>query len=529
MWKPPSYWSKVSPQQPASYIIYKDDLGYVCAKNGETGKIDYRDTDAATVIQSAIDALTEGGKILIKKGIYQLTDRLEPPNNSVIVGEGWGTVLEYTQDLLSKHQIGYPVGAFVLINKENVVIANLQIDGKADTLTYNQENCGAIQLYPASNCLISQLYIHHIPRDGIVLSGVGRSKNWVLFNRIEHVGSTGIFIAGGADEKVIGNVVIEAGYNNLGPDYDGLFTQASGTENVTNLVVAYNTFRNCHRHGMRVRSTKHSIFAFNVCEGNTSYGADFEGTGTESGALEGIIEIGGVYRNNSNHGITIAWEVRDCYFAPDTVSDNGDYGIYVAVNSEAVYQPHNLIIAPKVVSNNGKAGIRLDGIDGVGYVSDIYIYPGVIKDNGSTGTHPYGIILNGARHIIIIGGIIRNEVTSYQAYGIEERSPSDYNLILFSDCRNNNLGAIHLIATNSKAITCPGYVTENSGTATIPAGSTSVTVNHGLASKPGKVLVTPLSDPGAYWYVVNITDTSFDIVLSAAPTSDVTFAWQAEV
>ena len=73
-----------------------------------------------------------------------------------------------------------------------------------------------------------------------------------------------------------------------------------------------------------------------------------------------------------------------------------------------------------------------------------------------------------------------------------------------------------------------GYLTENSGTATIPAGSTRVTVEHGLVSAPTKVLVTPKANIGAVW-VENITDTSFVIVCETAPASDVEVMWYAEV
>jgi len=69
----------------------------------------------------------------------------------------------------------------------------------------------------------------------------------------------------------------------------------------------------------------------------------------------------------------------------------------------------------------------------------------------------------------------------------------------------------------------------NRGTITITAGNTSVTVNHGLVSKPSNVLATPLGDPGDRYWIDNVTDTTFDIVLASAPTSDVTFSWYAEV
>jgi hypothetical protein len=73
-----------------------------------------------------------------------------------------------------------------------------------------------------------------------------------------------------------------------------------------------------------------------------------------------------------------------------------------------------------------------------------------------------------------------------------------------------------------------GYPTEASGTATIPAGKTSVTVNHGLISAPSKVLVTPSGNVGSVW-VSNITSTTFTINCSAAPAADAAIYWYAEV
>jgi len=82
---------------------------------------------------------------------------------------------------------------------------------------------------------------------------------------------------------------------------------------------------------------------------------------------------------------------------------------------------------------------------------------------------------------------------------------------------------------NTLIINNPDFITENSGTATISAGNTSITVNHGLAGTPSKVLVTPIGDPGDRFWVANITNTSFDIVVATAPTVDVDFCWQAKV
>jgi len=75
-------------EKPASYII-RNNNGTIEAINGSTGKIDYSGTDASTVIQSAINALTNGGKIFIKAGTYTFSNtvNINYPNIK-IAGEG---------------------------------------------------------------------------------------------------------------------------------------------------------------------------------------------------------------------------------------------------------------------------------------------------------------------------------------------------------------------------------------------------------------------------------------------------------
>ena len=72
------------------------------------------------------------------------------------------------------------------------------------------------------------------------------------------------------------------------------------------------------------------------------------------------------------------------------------------------------------------------------------------------------------------------------------------------------------------------WLKRNSGTATIASGSTSVTVNHGLACTPSKVVITPLAQPLGNMWVSNITSTSFSINISSAPSSNLSVTWVAE-
>jgi len=78
------------------------------------------------------------------------------------------------------------------------------------------------------------------------------------------------------------------------------------------------------------------------------------------------------------------------------------------------------------------------------------------------------------------------------------------------------------------------YVTENNGTASITSGNTSVTVTHGLHTTPSiqDITVTPTNDMGnsTKFWIDNITSTTFDINVDAAPTTkSATFAWMGIV
>jgi len=108
-----------------SYIIFKDDAGRVYAKNGRTGQIEFSGTDAATVIQQAIDALPSGGgKIFIKAGEYQLTKKINLKSNLTIEGEGFGTVFYVMANIYE---------AISGIQVENVVLCGLRLNGMYPT------------------------------------------------------------------------------------------------------------------------------------------------------------------------------------------------------------------------------------------------------------------------------------------------------------------------------------------------------------------------------------------------------------
>lgn len=67
------------------------------------------------------------------------------------------------------------------------------------------------------------------------------------------------------------------------------------------------------------------------------------------------------------------------------------------------------------------------------------------------------------------------------------------------------------------------------GTATVPAGSATLLVSHGLGSSAYRVTITPLVDPTLRWWVSNKTASQFQMNLSAnAPAGGVSFDWLAK-
>lgn len=72
------------------------------------------------------------------------------------------------------------------------------------------------------------------------------------------------------------------------------------------------------------------------------------------------------------------------------------------------------------------------------------------------------------------------------------------------------------------------YVNEKTSTATIAASASYVTVTHGMAATPTKIIVTPFGNVGNCW-ITDAGATTFKINVSSAPASDTLISWSAEI
>jgi hypothetical protein len=106
---PSIYLEPASLQTEASYIIFNDN-GVIKVRNGKTGNIDFSGTNARVIIQSVVNALTNGGKIFIKRGEYDIDSEITIAISEIsIEGEGkWATVLKAIGNNSIFHLLGQP-------------------------------------------------------------------------------------------------------------------------------------------------------------------------------------------------------------------------------------------------------------------------------------------------------------------------------------------------------------------------------------------------------------------------------------
>lgn len=197
--------------QPCSYQVFTDGTT-TYAQNCDTGSIVYSGTVAATIINDAIAALTSGGKIFIKAGIYTFTTapiNLGGGNVAAIgttsvsgielYGEGNSTVLS-----AGTNMNGAVIGT---LNVNNWYVHDLQVNGNRVAQSGSGGSAPylvGIELYNSNNDVIERCYVHDSKTYGIQVYG---TADRILNNYVVNNNANGIIVYGGSDYNVEGNTV----------------------------------------------------------------------------------------------------------------------------------------------------------------------------------------------------------------------------------------------------------------------------------------------------------------------------------
>jgi len=194
---------RIHTEQPVSYTIYKEG-SLTKAMNGDTGAIDQANTDSATVIQYAIDALTSGGHIYIKQGEYVIGTTIQLDDYIVISGAGYGTRISCTTD---------DIDIFYINVKSNVKFMNLRVDGP------NSGTGACIHFHGQAFCTVQNCYIiHGGSAGGLQFSQIGGStsgNDLIAGNIIRQNNGYGIDLTRQHDTKVIGNLIEDNDLTNI--------------------------------------------------------------------------------------------------------------------------------------------------------------------------------------------------------------------------------------------------------------------------------------------------------------------------
>jgi len=456
------------------YVVRVEDGTYV-AEDARGRKLT-EGTDAASVINSAISALTSGRtwkETVLLKGNFTLSSKISLASYTRLVIDGKLSLADGADD----HMIEG-------IGLTEVEILGGELDGNKANQTAGVH---CIRLVDCSKVRVAHIYIHDGYTFGIfVTANTSDIFDIVIENiRVESCGGNNIHVGP------------STGYKATDVMLRNIVTKSSGGDGIELVRV--------------MKSILDSIYA----EGNTTYGISLD-----VDAKKNIISD--VHAIQNQHGIGINGTGAEENLVVSSIAElNSQMGFYIT-------QAKNKL--DSIVSRlNGYRGVQISA-------SDVELRNSRIYNNSQASPGTYdGVYISGnaLRVIVEANYIYDDQATPTQAYGINEFA-ADYSLIRFNKLWGNSAGQIAVSGANSVVKYNDGYVTENSGTATFSGdgSTTSFSWAHGLVGTPSVVVVTAASADAAGDFHVTADATNITITYAAAPaagTDNVVLWWYAEV
>jgi parallel beta-helix repeat protein len=531
----------------ASYIIDKNG-STINAINGATSAIDYTGTDAKTVINAAIVALNAigGGTVFIKAGTFTITNTIDLKSNVNIIGEGYNTLLQVTDTSLTSPTLRV-AGTDANNHITDVILENFRVKSVGSSyFGALGQNPRGIYIRLATRVKVQNLWVENTVSSSMTLDectdciaigcyfndtgynciGVGEEN--VVNCRIIGCSMYGALAGAGiASNSTQGGCVFIG--NAVDGCYNGIYAQDYNSAQVIGTIISNNIIKNCTNRGIVVNSATN----INI-SGNYIYNCLDAGIGLVKGyspTTDSIVIEGNVVSGNKYQGII----VDTCYgvsvsnnICKTTVfsSGNNGAGIYIK-NSNACSLIGN------ISHDNQGSGFTIEQSPYITIVGNQSF------NNGQNDSSSDGIKFVDSGTPCQYCSIVSNQLYDNQGAGKTQRNglylanSTDYclvtdNIVTPNKTTGINVGSgTHNIVRNNS-----GYVTENSGVATVISGQTSIAVTHGLGYTPtdGDIVVTPTNSMGSAtkFYVGTYTSTQFTITVDQDPgATTAIFAWMA--
>ncbi len=439
-------------------------------------------------IQAAIDALPSGGgKVVLSEGTFNIAASVALVSNIFLMAQGTSTILKPSADVDVLIQ-----GA---TTHTDYHLSSFTIDGDRANRTAGH----GILFQGVERCIIENLYIHDCDNDGLTLfNDASRSviRNVTVIDNDEH----GIFVDQSDDVRIEGCYA-------EGNGTDGIRVASGSTRNADDVIISHCTAFNNTGFGLAQSATagtmNRAVISACTSSSNTLEGINFRRVA--SGSITGNI----CTDSDTAEGITV--------YQSDRVDVNGNNSFANNGIGISIHDSSQIEVVGNHVEDNGDPGSAAD-FPGITVNADAEnINHVLISNNQCGGNGTYGINVNAqatrtlANCLITSNRLYDNLTSAYNAGGA------------------GTIAATVLVRGND------GYVTENSGTATITSGNTSVTITHSLDVTPTlDDLSVTFGEQGTNdygrWWIDTITSTQFNINVSADPgASNLDLAWKAMV
>ena len=321
--------------QDYSYIVWTKGVNYY-AKNGETGATDYTDTNCSNLF-STIYTNPNIGKVFVKNGNYTVTHSILPNSNTILEGEGWGTLFYYS----GEQWCFYLKGENIIIRDFSIDIApgagsaNTRPDGvrsqDLDTFTISHlrvigdrtEASDGQQEYQTGLCgenttngLIEENWVSEQAISGIQFTR--STYNKFINNHVWDCNAYGIDLFDTEETDASNNVIYRTGFH-------GFLISGIG------LTLNDNLIYNCTQDGMRLTIATNSLIANNHILNCSRYGISTQAT------LYNASFIGNKITNVGLNGFQIGGSQHNMFKQNDIIS-TGRSGINLdTVTNEASY------------------------------------------------------------------------------------------------------------------------------------------------------------------------------------------------
>jgi len=356
-----------------SYTVWKEG-NYYYAKDS-TGAIKYSGIDAVTVIQNALNSLTNGRnwkeKVLLK-GNIEISSTIRIPSYTILEIQG--------KIKASKGMAVNMIENNASMDHDFEIIGGT-IDGNKDNGATNH----AIVLTEASRWTIKSVRFVNVYSSSIkvIATGAIEAEDWIIKDCIfRYSRGYTIYLDGG---MVKDGIITHNSIEDI--DYRGIYIYSCWTITITDNSISINGKDVGHGHGIVVSTN-----------------------------AVGIIIKGNHIDHNYGHGIWL-------------------YQLRAIATGEGY---HTVIIKGNHIHYNGKDGIKIENsryvlIEGNDISENSYSASGSYNGITLVGTSTYI-----TRENIIIGNTLCDiKTTPDQAYGIREYSYSDYNVIIGNIAQGN--------------------------------------------------------------------------------------------